>query len=212
MHEQLTTAMATDGAAARFALTSSEAERCAGLPTARGRSDFRAGRLAAKRAASVFVGPRATGSIEVVTRADGSPRLTLLQTRGVTVLPTELSISHRQGRAVAVVAPPGMRVGVDLERIGAVQAPSLRHFLTSSERRRAWGTDATVLWSLKEAAWKALALGRSLPLKALELAFDDEGKLHGVRVRGVFLPMHARMSSPWPGFHMAIVWMTGGVA
>jgi phosphopantetheinyl transferase (holo-ACP synthase) len=213
MHEQMTTAMATDGAAARLALTSSEAERCAALPTAVGRSDFRAGRLAAKRAASVLVGRQASRAIEVVTRADGSPRLVLLQKHGGSrAIPTELSLSHRQGHAVAVVAPPGMHVGVDLERVGAVHVPSTRYFLTKDERRRACGTDPTVLWSLKEAAWKALGLGRSVPLTSLEIAFDDDGRLHGVRVNGVFLPMHTRMSSPWPGFHMAVVWVTGGMA
>jgi 4'-phosphopantetheinyl transferase EntD len=207
----LITAMATDGFAARFALTAYEAAHCADLPTATGRRDFRAGRLAAKRAAGHLRLPMGS-ALEVLSRADGSPRLTLVRDGGRRFLPSALSISHRDGRAVAVLAGPGARVGVDLERVGAIQTPSLRYFLTRPERCWAAACDPTVLWCLKEAAWKALGLGRSLPLKALQLAFDDQGRLHGVRVRGAFLPLHTRLTTPWPGFHAAIVWTYGGSA
>jgi len=212
-----TTGTATDGAAARLALTRYEAATCARLPSSDRQRDFRAGRLAARRAVMGFVGRGPSRSMEVRSGVDGFPSLSLLDPSGRwRTTSVELSISHRDGRAVAAIARAGVRVGVDLERVGAVPRRLAGHFLTPQELDLAGAGDPTVLWSLKEAAWKALALGRSLPLKALELCCDDagglRGGLRGVRVRGVFVPMHSRMSTPWPGYHMAMVWTTGGVA
>jgi len=208
-----TTGTATDGAAARLALTGQEASSCARLPSSDRQRDFRAGRLAAKRAVMGFVGRGLSRRMEVRSRVDGFPSLSLLDPSGRwRTTAVELSISHRDGHAVAAIAPAGVRVGVDLEPAEAVPLGLARHFLTPREQDLASGGDPTVLWSLKEAAWKALALGRSLPLKALELCCEDAGGLRGVRVRGVFVPVHSQMSTPWPGYHMAMVWTTGGAA
>ncbi len=208
-----TTGTATDGAAARLALTRHEASTCARLPSSDRQRDFRAGRLAAKRAVMGFVGRGPSRRMEVRSRVDGSPSLSLLDPSGRwRTRAVELSISHRDGRAVAAIARAGVRVGVDLELVGAVPRRLAGHFLTAREQDLAGGGDPTVLWSLKEAAWKALGLGRSVPLKALALCGDDAGGLRGVRVRGAFVPMHSRMSTPWPGYLMAMVWTTGGAA
>lgn len=213
MNGDLTIGTAKDGAAARFSLTSREAARCARLPTARGRSDFRAGRLAAKRAASIALDRFPSRRIEVSSRADGAPTLTALDGRGTgRFVESELSISHRDGHAVAVVAPRGVRVGVDLERNGAVPIATLRYFLTPAEQAMAVSIEPTILWSLKEAAWKALGLGRSAPFTSVELRPGSTGRLVGVCVDDVFVPMHTRLSRPWPGFHMATAWTTGGLA
>lgn len=213
MDTSLTIGWAKDGAAARLALTRGEADRCARLPTAPRRSDFRAGRLAAKRAASGLLVACPKTRIEVSSRTDGTPSLTRLDARGDgRRIEVELSISHRDARGVAVVAPAGVRVGVDLERIGSVPMAMVRYFLTPTEQRMTTSVDPTILWSLKEAAWKALGLGRSVPFRSVELCADDAGRLLGVRVHGSFVPMHTRLSRPWPEFHMTTVWMTGGVA
>ena len=206
-------ATAEDGAAARLSLTRSEAARCAGLPTAAGRSDFRAGRLAAKRAAGSLLRGRAGRRIEVWSLAHGAPSLSLLDGRGRrTPMGGVLSISHRDARAVAAVAPPGVRVGIDLERAGSVPIPRVRFFLTPAERRTAAHVDPTILWSLKEAAWKALGLGRSLPFTSLELRRDAGGRLIGVEIEGTPVPMRACLARPWRGFHLVVVWTVGGVA
>lgn len=213
MNGDLTIGTAMDGTAARFSLTSREAARCARLPTARGKSDFRAGRLAAKRAASIVLDRFPARRIEVSSQADGAPRLTVLDGRGTRrIVESELSISHRDGHAVAVVAPRGVRVGVDLERSGSVPIATVRYFLTPAERTMAASMEPTVLWSLKEAAWKALGLGRSAPFTSVELRPGSTGRLLGVCVDEVFVPMHTWLSRPWPGFHMATVWTTGGRA
>jgi len=213
MNALLSTASARDGAEARQALTTREAAQCANLDGPRRRRDFRAGRLAAKRAANGVQRSHPHCRIQVSSLADGAPRLGFLDREGrERPCDARLSISHRDGLAVAVVAPPGVRVGVDVERAGSVPLQAVRYFLTSVEREMASWVDPTVLWSLKEAAWKALGLGRSVPFQAMELRGGADGQLLGVTVHGVFMPMHTRMSRPWPGFHAVAIWMTGGVA
>lgn len=211
-------AIARDGAVARFALTATELRRCAELPTRRRRSDYRAGRLAAKRAAGGLLGGLPRRRIEVITGRDGPPTVGLLDGEGIRrPAEVELSISHRDGRAVAAVAPPGVRIGVDLELAASVPRRMARHFLTDVEAKTledvAGWSDPTVLWAFKEASWKALGLGRSVPFKALSLCWDRDGVLRGVRIYDdVFLPVHYRLGTPWPGYHVAVVWMSGGSA
>lgn len=213
MNGMLSVAIAKDGAEARLALTRAEAEHCARLDGSAPQRDFRAGRLAAKRAVS-GMGPRHPfRRIQVSSLADGAPRFGILDGRG-RERPGDgrLSISHRDGLAVAVVAPAGVRVGVDLERSGSVPLQAVRYFLTPIEREMARSVDPTVLWSVKEAAWKALGLGRSLPFVAMEIQADDRDRSLGVMVHDTFVPMHTHLSHPWPGFHAVAAWTTGGVA
>jgi phosphopantetheinyl transferase (holo-ACP synthase) len=213
MNAMLSTAIAKDGDEARLALTTQEAEQCARLAGRRPRSDYRAGRLAAKRAVCGSGSAHPHRRIQISSLADEAPRLSVLDRHGrERSLDARVSISHRDGLAVAMVAPPGVRVGVDLERSGSVPLQAIRHFLTPAERGMVMYVDPAVLWSLKEAAWKALGLGPSVPLHAMELRTDGPGQLLGVTVRDVFVPMHTRMSRPFPGFHAAAIWMTGGVA
>lgn len=213
MNAMLSTAIAKDGDEARLALTTQEAEQCARLEGSGPRSDFRAGRLAAKRAACGIGTAHSHRRIQISSLADGAPRLSVLDRHGAErPLDARVSISHRDGLAVAVVAPAGVRVGVDLERSGSVPLQAIRYFLTPAEQRMAVYVDPTVLWSLKEAAWKALGLGPSVPFHAMALCTDGPGQLLGVTVQDVFVPMHTRMSRPFPGFHAAAIWINGGVA
>lgn len=213
MNAMLSTAIAKDGEEARLSLTTSEAEQCARLEGSAPRSDFRAGRLAAKRAACGSGTAHPHRRIEIVSPVDGPPRLSVLDRYGrERPLDARVSISHRHGLAVAVVAPAGVRVGVDLERSGSIPLQAIRYFLTSAEQAMATYVDPTVLWSLKEAAWKALGLGRSIPFHAMQLCTDGPGQLLGVTVDDVFVPMHTRMSRPFPGYHAAAIWMTGALA
>lgn len=213
MNAMLSTAIAKDGEEARLALTTSEAEQCERLQGPGPRSDFRAGRLAAKRAACGIGTAHPHRRIQISSLADGAPRLSVLDRCGrERPLDARVSISHRDGFAVAVVAPAGVRVGVDLERSGSIPLQAIGYFLTPAEQKMATYVDPAVLWSLKEAAWKALGLGRSVPFRAMQLCTNGPGQLLGVIVQDVFVPMHTRMSRPFPGFHAAAIRMTGGVA
>lgn len=182
MDATLTIGTATDGATARHALTEQETEECARLACGAGRRDFRAGRLAVKRAL------KGHDSDAVV------------------------SASRCDGRAVAVAAPAGVRVGVGLERAGSVTLPAIRAHLTSFEEGLAVNLDPAIVWSVKRAAAKALTMGPSLPLDEIELCPGPSGRLVGVYVGDAFLPMHTRITEPWPGFVMTTVWMPAGLA
>jgi 4'-phosphopantetheinyl transferase EntD len=163
-------------------------------------ADHRASRLAARRAIRALVGPRAR--IVIRRRPGRAPLAEALGERRVS-----LSLSHRDGLAVAIAASPESRVGVDLERLDAVAPEHMRYFLTAREQRSANALPHAALWALKEATWKALALGDDVPLAALELDVDRRGAMRGVRLRGQYRPAVALLSAPWPGYVVAIVWV-----
>jgi 4'-phosphopantetheinyl transferase EntD len=104
-----------------------------------------------------------------------------------------LSLSHTDGAVAAAASLPGWRVGVDIERVGRVAAHEARYFLTERELPQLRTTDATTLWCLKEAAWKALECGADVPFSALELKFDTAGRLVGVQLDGTRWSARARV-------------------
>lgn len=164
------------------ALTPREQHEYYGLPHAARRRDWLAGRCAAKRA----IGARwavPADQIELTPVPDAAPRPSVRnRTGGWSPLPVRLTIAHRGGVAIAAAFPSTAFFGVDLERAGELSAVELRYFLSESERSRHDGIDATLIWVLKEAAWKALGLGPSTPLSSLQLVFgDDQGDLVAVR-------------------------------
>ena len=117
----------------------------------RRRADWRLGRWAAK----ALLAPGA----EILPAPDGAP-----QSPGVSV-----SISHRKGRALAVVAEPGVALGCDLEQLRPRGDAFVRAVLSEGERERVEALDgdartlvATVAWAAKEAAYKALRRGREI--------------------------------------------------
>jgi phosphopantetheinyl transferase (holo-ACP synthase) len=175
------------------------------------RRDWRASRLAAKRAAAQVLGVSDLTRIELASRAAAAPSLDVRDEIGTAFpshLPVALSLSHCEGRAAAA-ASAGVRIGVDLERAGAVRESQARYFLTPAERRAVGGRDLAELWALKEACWKALSCGRCLPFTALELHFDAEGGVNAVTKCGTTLHASAAVSYPWPGFVLAVLWIPG---
>ena len=212
MSAGLVTAIATDGREARSALTPSERATCASIAGAQQRRNWRAGRLAAKRAVQQMVDESEARQIDVGSSRAAPPTLMILDAEGRRrELEVVVSISHRDGRAVAAAVPGGLRVGVDLEPARAVPRRLARYFLSREELGRAGCGDVTVLWTLKEAVWKALRLGGEMPFKDLELCCGPSGALRGVKLRGAFLPMRADVCAPWPDYVMSTVWAKGAV-
>jgi 4'-phosphopantetheinyl transferase EntD len=160
-------------------------------------ADHRASRLAARRAIRALVGGPVAISVE---RRPGGPPLARAGDASVT-----LSLAHRDGLAVAIAAPAGSRVGIDLERLDDVPPEHVRYFLTARERRLADLLPGAVLWAMKEAAWKALALTDDVPLTALELNVDGRAMLRGVWLRGEARRAAAALMSPWPAYVGAAV-------
>jgi 4'-phosphopantetheinyl transferase EntD len=173
------------------------------IRTVRARPDAerRAARIAARRAIRRLAGERAT--IEIRHRTGGPP-LARVRDAASNALPLALAIAHRDGRTAAIAAPAGTRVGIDVERLGGVAAGHERFFLTPRERERV-GNDASPLWALKEAAWKALALDDGVGFHELELDFTAGGGVRGVALRGARFGAVAALAAPWPGYVMATI-------
>ena len=156
------------------------------------RRDWLAGRRAAKEAVAAHCGVPAT-HVRLVPR-DGSAPTAVLRDDDTTprALPISISISHCDGRGIAVVADHPARVGVDLERAGHIERDHLRYFLSPAEWLVAERAGATLVWALKEAAWKALGLTDATPFSALRLAIDRASALRGLWLRGDWIPATAR--------------------
>lgn len=205
---QCSTAWATYAPTALDALTRTEREECAALPSEPRRRDWLSGRVAAKRAIGRRFGIADPLRITLLHRALGAPQCS---DRVFGPLPVSISIAHADDHAVAVAAGAGDRVGVDLEREGSIREAFVRLFAGSEERRRSPFVDPTVRWVLKEAAWKAFGCAPDLPLSALALEFDARRALCAVAIAGTRHTAFARTSHPWPGFVAAVVHATAEV-
>ncbi len=64
--------------------------------------------------------------------------------------------------------------------------------------------DATTLWTLKEASWKAMMIPRSIPFHALELIFCD-GALAELRYGGRRWLARSLSDRPWLGYVVSVV-------
>ena len=109
-------------------------------------------RVAGRRAAGRVVGDLlgvAPERVEVVSAPDGAPEARVDGERA----PVAVSLSHRHGRALAVAAPAGVRVGCDLERVEP------RHRALAGRLGLADGAgdqEVTLVWAAREALAKAL--------------------------------------------------------
>lgn len=134
-----------------------------------------------------------------------------LSARRASATVVSVSLSHREGRGAAALAPAGMRIGVDLERTGTVAPERERLFATATERRAPRRPrDGAVLWALKEAAWKAFGCPPSLPFTELQLELGRCGDVEAVTIEGVRRPARSRVRRPWPGWILALVWAGEG--
>ena len=165
------------------------------LPHAARRPDWLAGRCAAKRAIAARWAITAD-QIELTPVPGSAPRPSVRnRTGGCSSLPARLTIAHRDGLAIAAAFPSTASIGVDIEREGELSPMELRYFASASERSRHDGVDATLVWILKEAAWKALGLGPSAPLSSLQLVFgDNQRELIAVRHGTRELPARAAVA------------------
>lgn len=153
----------------------SERAALAQLAIERRREDWRLGRYTAKLAISAWLGVE-SGRVEVLAGPSGAP-VGHLDGGPAEV---ELSISHRAGRALAVVASPGTPVGCDLELVEPRSSAFVEEWLAPSERalvRSARGDEqpflANVLWSAKEASTKARGEGLRLAVRDAEVVLGE---------------------------------------
>lgn len=148
-------------------LTPSERRVLTGLRFARRRADWRLGRWTAKAAVGHWL-EMAPERIEILAAEDGAPEAWLDGAHA----PVSVSLSHRGGRALAVVAGEGHSTGCDLELIETRSPAFVREWLSPCEQRRivdcADGERALVanlIWTAKEAAAKVRREGLRLDVR-----------------------------------------------
>lgn len=175
------------------ALCDSERREYGQLASEARRRDWLAGRLAAKRAVAARC-DLPLDAIRLVPRSGAAPLcLGRPVGGGWAPLGVSISIAHRGGVGIAAAFDDGDRVGLDIDHAGAVHREHTRYFLAPFESTGAEHLDPTLLWVLKEAAWKALALGQDVPFTALRLAFDGDGALRSVSVEGTWMAARAHV-------------------
>ena len=193
-HASFSVAFATGSTSATDILTRSERREHDRLSHGWRRRDWLAGRCAAKQAVAARCGASLPlEKIQLEPRVDAAPRCMMRgNNEPWTPLPLTISIAHRDGVAIAVAADEMTRVGVDIERAGDIAPEQYRYFLTARERLSMERFDATLVWVLKEAAWKALGLAPDVPFTDLQLEFaHDSGALQGVRIDSTWMPSRA---------------------
>jgi 4'-phosphopantetheinyl transferase EntD len=189
-----TIAFANSSAPAVSVLTQGERREYEGLPHEDRRRDWLAGRCAAKRAVAKRCGIP-LHHVQLKSRPGAAPLCTVLDDhRRWMRTRFSVSIAHRDGWAIAAAAEPSIRVGVDIDRADEIAPEYLRYFLAPRERCCSGRIDVSLAWVLKEAAWKALALGSDVPFTALQLSFDrDTRALQGVRVATTWMAARAQV-------------------
>ena len=146
-----------------------EAERVvlSGLHVPKRRRDWRLGRWTAKAAVGAF-GDLPAWSVEILAASDGAPEAWI----DGTPVGVSLSLSHRAGRALAVVSQAAGAIGCDLEVIEPRSRAFVLEWLAPAEQKRvaAAGADerarlVNLVWTAKEAAAKARRQGLRLDLR-----------------------------------------------
>jgi 4'-phosphopantetheinyl transferase len=147
-------------------LSADERKRLAGLRILKRRRDWRLGRWTAKCALAEYLNrPRESSvfaEVELRPSPSGVPEVFLRGRPG----PVAVSLSHSHGRGLCVLAPAGIVVGCDLEKIEPRSPVFLTDYFTGREQalvaqRSADRRDqlVTLLWSAKESALKAMGCG-----------------------------------------------------
>jgi 4'-phosphopantetheinyl transferase len=149
------------------------------LHVAKRRADWRLGRWTAKAALGAWLGVE-PARLQVLAAADGAPEAWLDGAPAA----VSLSLSHRAGRALAVVAAPPVAVGCDLELVEPRSEAFVRDWLAPSEQARIAAAPpadrarlANLAWTAKEAAAKVRREGLRLDVRS---AVTELGEAPGV--------------------------------
>ena len=161
------------------------------------RHDFLLGRRAAYLAISDAFPKLPTSKFSIERGVFDQPVWTGQDIRGLS-----LSIAHSNGIGVALAAPPGFPVGLDLELVSDRQAKTMAKQMTDREQEalqeilpaESHATRLTTLWCAKEALSKALGCGLTCPLELMETQnIDRDGK----RLSGTFRNFYQYRFHAW---------------
>jgi 4'-phosphopantetheinyl transferase len=189
-------------------LCASEDLRLGTMHFAKRRADWRLGRWTAKRALAAYLGipPRSDvlARIEIRASPSGAPD-TLFDSQASAVT---ISLSHRAGRALCAIGLTETALGCDLEIIEPRSDAFIADYFSPEEQTlvaQVMAPDrallATLLWSAKESALKALRTGLRLDTRCVtvslldDLQFQDQHKRPSPDVPGPNSPQLSETSS-----------------
>lgn len=141
--------------------------------------------------------------VSIIAAADGAPDAYL----GDALLPCTLSITHRSGLAVAMIADRAAPLGCDLELIEPRSAVFVNDYFTAEEQvwlaspsqsERAFRT--ALLWSAKESALKAARTGLRRDTRSLQVVVREE-PARDPGVTGDWEPLAVRDLVEEPHYH-----------
>jgi 4'-phosphopantetheinyl transferase len=164
------TSSAADVPAGDDWLSSRERAVLGRLHIAKRREDWRLGRWTAKAAVAAWLGVSA-GRVEIIAADDGAPEAYV----DGAPAPVSVSLSHRAGRALAVVADAPGVVGCDLELLEPRSDAFVREWLTDGEDATMTPLMANLLWTAKEAAAKVRRAGLRLDVRHAAVELGDGG-------------------------------------
>ncbi len=170
------------------------------------RDSWRLGRWTAKSAAGAFLG-LPPGRVEILAAPDGAPEVWIGGRRAA----VSLSLSHRAGRALAVVAAAPAVVGCDLEVVEPRSGAFVREWLAAPEQALVAGLqdgsrDRVVngLWTAKEAVAKVRREGLRLDVRHAVVDMPPPGP----GWRALQVRWDGRSTAGWwrdePGWVMAV--------
>lgn len=174
------------------------------------RHDWLMGRIALKEAARAWIARHygvalLPADLEVVVAAGGKPGLAPegLAALGLSGAPPEVALTHAGGAALAVAAPPGQAVGIDMDLVGAVAPELLAEGAFSPAECALLGVGAAdspdadspdaagrllAGWCAKEAVAKALGEGLTGRPRAFVLRAFAPGEGAGAAVADIVTP------------------------
>ncbi len=162
-----------DVPAENYWLSKVEQLRLSQFRIAKRQADWRLGRWTAKSAVSAYLGLLGSApplrTIEILPAASGAPQVMVRNARAG----LHISLTHRDGTAACAVASGGA-VGCDLEVVESRSAAFLADYFATEEQRMfevesplERDAIATLLWSAKESALKALSTGLRLDTRSV---------------------------------------------
>lgn len=143
------------------------------------RSDWRLGRWTAKKAYAFYpvttVSPTRFEDVEIRAAADGAPEVFVAGRRAAVTI----SISHSQGVCFCVISSQENAVGCDLEIVEPRSENLIADFFTPAERAVVLNQGeterhvlATLVWSAKESALKAMREGLRRDTRSVQVEVD----------------------------------------
>jgi 4'-phosphopantetheinyl transferase len=198
-------AVPADSATLEHTLSAAEQIHLKNLRFPRRRADWLLGRWVAKHllcAADHRLHEIEMQRVSVLRSAQGVPQVWV---SAENPFPVSLSLSHREGWAACALAlAPDLALGIDLETIEPRPRSFVEDFFTPEEQaflHRLPVTQSafavTLIWSLKEAALKALRVGLSWDTRRVNvhlpsaLPSDSSWRGAAITVRGIHASWHA---------------------